>query len=139
MIRVISIVLTAAIALQTARCAPNIRMSETPADYSQNQIRDLAPKLLKKGMEVTLIFGRKAPLSLSGRAVECVVEKVGPESLTVIVKRKYFARGADRLCEFRYSDILNIQIGKSNADNARIIYYILAAIGTVWLIFGAIF
>lgn len=117
MTRAINIVLVAAIALQTVGCSswrPLARMNEVPEDERQSSMRDQVLGKLKEGMRARIEIreGTRAPVV--GQVIECIVEKVGPTSLTVVVSVEFvFPDHVGRRLELNYSDIESIEYRKS--------------------------
>lgn len=137
MIRSVSIVLVVAIALQTIGCAPVIQMREFSQDNTQNQIREDAQRILKKGMQTTIFLRKELGERFGVRILECVIVKAGPETLTVTVKPKYLAIGSARKCTFRYSDLMAIRYHElDDQRNLRTLLAVATVAGVVLIVAG---
>ena len=118
MIRAISIVLIAAIALHTIGCTttrPLARANEVSEENNQTSMREQALGKLTEGMRVRIKIreGTRAPVI--GRVFVCVIEKVGPTSLTVTASaRSVFPDNSSRRVTLRYSDIESVEYRESN-------------------------
>ena len=112
MTRAINIVLVAAIALQTVGCSswrPLARMNEVPEDERQSSMRDQVLGKLKEGMRVKIRVREDAPTPFEGQVIICVIEKVGPTSLTVNLFRSNFDGNDRRESTLRFADIVSIE------------------------------
>ena len=118
MIRAISFVLIVTIALQVVGCStwrPLARADEIPANDRQASMRDQVLGKLTEGMRVRIKIreGTRAPVI--GRVFVCVIEKVGPTSLTVTASaRSVFPDNSSRRVTLRYSDIESVEYRESN-------------------------
>ncbi len=120
MIRAISIVLTVAIAMQTVGCStwqPLARVNEISVEKRQSSMREQVLEKLKEGMRVRLRIrpGTRAPIT--GRVFECVIERIGHTSLTVI---PYTSFGWGVEITLRYADIVNIEY-RSGRDSTGLV------------------
>ena len=120
MTRAISIVLIAAIALQTVGCStwqPLARASKVHEDDKQSSMRDQVLGKLKEGMRVRIGI-REDAAPITGRVVECVINKIGHTSLTVTPFTS-FARGNE--ITLHYADIVSIEYRESDGSEAFIV------------------
>ena len=108
----ISIVLIVAIALQTVGCStwkPLVRVNEVFEADNQNSIREQSLIKLKEGMRVRIRIRAGTRPPIKGRVIECVIERIGQNSLTVTPFTS-FAHGNDgREFTLRYADIVSIE------------------------------
>ncbi len=120
MTRVISLVLIVAIALQSVGCSawrPLARVSEVPEDERQSSMRDQVVGKLKEGMAVRIRISEGTRAPVIGQFVECVIEKAGPTSLTVIASAKFvYPDNVDRKLTLKYSDIVSIEYRESDGS-----------------------
>ena len=118
MIRTINIVLIVAIALQTVGCSswkPLARSGEVPADDRQSSMRKQVLGRLTVGMRARIKIREGASAPVIGRVIECVIEKVGPTSLTVTASGRFlFPDNSSRRLTLRYSDIESVEYQESN-------------------------
>lgn len=118
MIRAISIVLIFAIALQTIGCStwkPLARAKEVPKDDRQLSMREQFLGRLTVGMRARIEIRERASAPVIGRVIECVIEKVGPTSLTVTASARFvFPDNLSRRITLRYSDIESVEYQESN-------------------------
>ena len=122
MTRAISIVLIVAIALQTVGCSawkPLARANEVSKDDKQSSMRDQVLGRLTVGMRARIEIREGAPAPVIGRVIECVIENVGPTSLTVTASAQFFfPDNLSRRLTLRYSDIESVEYRES--DNSGI-------------------
>lgn len=118
MTRAISIVLIVAIALQTVGCStwrPLARAGELPEDDRQSSMRKQVLGRLTVGMRARIEIREGAPAPIIGRVFECVIERVGPTSLTVTASARFlFPDNSSRRVTLRYSDIEGVEYQESN-------------------------
>ena len=123
MTRVISIVLIAAIALQTVGCStwrPLVRMNDVPEDNGQSAAGAQLPWNLTEGMRVRIGIRQGASTQIKGQVIECVIEKFGPTSMTV-TPITFYVRNTDRKpLTLPYTDIASIEYRES-ASGAEVI------------------
>ena len=118
MIRAMSIVLIVAIALQTVGCStwrPLALANNVPEDSRQSSMREQVLGKLTEGTRARIKIreGTRAPVI--GRVFVCVIEKVGPTSLTVTASaRSVFPDNSSRRVTLRYSDIESVEYRESN-------------------------
>ncbi|MDE3001607.1 MAG: hypothetical protein OXU79_21235 [Gemmatimonadota bacterium] len=119
MTRAISIVLIVAIALQTVGCStwrPIAHLNDVPEDGKQTLIQGQFPGKLKKGMRATIKIRPEARAPINGRVIECIVEKVGPTTLTIIPMTFNAPSNAGRKLTLLYSDIESIEYRESEGN-----------------------
>lgn len=118
MTRPVSIVLIVAIALQTVGCStwkPLARASEVTEDDGQSSVRDQILGKLTEGMHARIKIREGISAPVIGRVIECVIEKVGPTSLTVSASARFlFPDNSSRRVTLRYSDIESVEYRESN-------------------------
>ena len=118
MMRAISIVLIVTIALQAVGCStwrPLTCANEVPEDDRQSSMREQVLGKLTEGTRARIKIreGTRAPVI--GRVFVCVIEKVGPTSLTVTASaRSVFPDNSSRRVTLRYSDIESVEYRESN-------------------------
>ncbi len=135
MIRAISIVLIAAIALHTIGCTttrPLARANEVSEENNQTSMREQALGKLKEGMRVRIRIRAGTHAPITGRAIECVVEKIGETSLTVTPVTFYLRNTEKKPFTLPYTDIVGIEYRDTN-DLA--IFGGGVAVGTILAIF----
>ena len=113
MIRNINIILIVAIALQTIGCSawqPLARVNEITEEKRQASMKEQVLEKLKEGMRVKLRIrpGTRAPIT--GRVFECVIERIGLKSLTVIPFASFARSDYRREFALGYADIVSIEI-----------------------------
>ena len=117
MTRAISIVLIAAMSLQTVGCStwrPLARANAVAEDSGQSPMRDQVLGKLKEGMRARIKIRESTRAPVVGQVIECVVEKVGPTSLTVIPSAKSVSPdNVGRKLTLNYSDIESIEYRES--------------------------
>ena len=117
MIRVISIVLILAIALQTVACTTwrqVVQMKEVPEANREVSIREQALEQLKEGMRVRIRIWSGIRTPIKGRVIDCTIEEIGHTTLTVIPFIPY-AGGNDRKeYSLRYVDIASVEFRESH-------------------------
>ncbi len=116
MMRAISIVLIVAIALQTFGCStwrPIAHLNDVPEDANQTLKQGQFPGKLKEGMRATIKIRPATRTPINGRVIECIIERVGPTSLTVIPMTFSAPSNASRKLTLNYSDIENIEYSES--------------------------
>lgn len=112
MTRAISIVLIATIGLQTVGCTTwrqVARMKQVPEANREASMRDQVFGKLKEGMRVKIRVREDAPTPFEGQVIICVIEKVGPTSLTVNLFRSNFDGNDRRESTLRFADIVSIE------------------------------
>ncbi len=118
MIRAINIVLIVAIALQTVGCStwkPLSRGSKVREDSKQTSMREQVLGKLREGTRARIKIREGTQAPVIGRVFVCVIEKVGPTSLTVTASaRSVFPDNSSRRVTLRYSDIESVEYRESN-------------------------
>lgn len=142
MIRAISFVLILAIALQTAGCStwgPLARVNEVAEENRQVLMRDIVARKLTEGMVVRIKIRECTRTPSKGQDIECVIDKIGPDSLTV-TPFTFFAPGnVRRKLTFHYSNIASIEYRESARGSTVIVAGV--AVGTIfsyWLLLIAL-
>lgn len=128
MTRAISILLIAAIALQTVGCStwrPLARTSEASEDESLSTMRDRVIGELRKDMAVRIGVLEGAHLPIKGRVVDCIIENIGQTSLTLIPIADHIRGTVKREFRLRYADIVSIEYRES--DDSKVFVTGLAA------------
>lgn len=116
MTRTISIVLILAIALQTIGCStwrPIAHLNDVPEDAKQTLSQGQFPGKLKEGMRATIKIRPVARAPIKGRVIECIIETVGPTSLTVIPMTFNAPSNVNRKLTLHFSDIESIEYRES--------------------------
>ena len=127
MIRAVNIVLIVAIALQIVGCSTwrqLARANEVPEETRQFLMRDQVFGKLKEGMRARIKIRDGTRTPAVGQVIECVVERVGPTSLTVTASAKFvfpdnvrarfvFPDNVSRKLTLNYTDIESIEYRKS--------------------------
>ena len=112
MTRAISILLIAAIALQTVGCStwqPQVRVNEASEEIDQTSMRERVLDKLKEGTRVRISVRAGTPAPITGRAFECIIEKIGHSSLTLAPFTSFARRNHGREFTLRYADIATIE------------------------------
>ena len=112
MIRTISIVLIAAIVLQTVGCSswrPLARVSEVPEDERQTYMREQVVVKLKEGMAVRITIRDGTPAPFKRQVIECIIEEIGQESLTLVPITDHIRGTVKREFRLNFTDILHIE------------------------------
>ena len=92
MTRAISTVLAFVFLLLTVCCSPSlIQMRQIKICDAQEQVPVEALRQLKKGMPITIALRNESEIPFKEKKIECIIEEVGPESLTVIPRPGYSA------------------------------------------------
>ena len=118
MTRAISIVLIVAIALQSFGCStwrPVVRVAKSADDDRQSSVRDHVLGKLNEGMAVRIRILEGTHLSIKGRVIDCIIEKIGPTSLTVTPMTFYAPGNIVRTLTLDYSDIQSIEYRESHS------------------------
>ncbi len=138
MTRVISIVLIAAIALQTVGCStwrPLARANAVAEDDSQSSVRNQVLGRLKEGMAVRVRIREGTHAPTKGQVIECIIKEIGQDSLTVTPFTFYAPGNVRRELTFHYSKIASIEYRESARGSTVIVAGV--AIGTIfgyWLL-----
>ena len=112
MIRAISIILVAAIALQTVGCStwrPLARANAVAEDDSPLSVRNRVLGRLKEGMAVRIIIREGTDAPIKGQVIECIIKEIGTESLTLFPITDHVRGTVKREFKLRYTDILIIE------------------------------
>ncbi len=112
MIRAISVVLIAAVALQTVGCStwqPLARVNEDPDENGKSSMRGQFPWNFNEGMRVRIRVRPDTPAPIRGRVIEGIIKKVGPSSVTVIPKTFYGIINTSWDVTLHYSSIVSIE------------------------------
>lgn len=136
MIRAISIVLIAAIALQTVGCSswrPLTRANEVPEDSKKASMRDQVLGKLSEGMVVRIEIREGTLTPIKGRVIECLIKEVGPASLTVTHFKGFAGGKYGPEFTLQYTDIVSIEYRQ--VPNLPILVAAIA-VGTVLGFFG---
>lgn len=132
MIRVISIVLIAAIALQTVGCStwrPLARANAFAEDDSQSSVRDQVLGRLKVGMAVKIRIRAGTPAPIKGQVIECIIKEIGQASLTLTPIADHIRSTVKREFTLHYADIMSIEYRKSDHEpNEYVVYLVTTAI-----------
>ena len=112
MTRAISIVLIAAMSLQTVGCStwrPLARANKVSKDEKQPSMQEQVLARLTEGMIVRIGIreGTDAPIKV--RVFECVIERIGRTSLTVTPYMSYLRRTSIGEFALQYTDIASIE------------------------------
>ncbi len=110
--RSVSIALIAVIPLQTVGCStwqPLVRTNEVFEEDNQTWMREQVLGKLKEGMRIRIRIRAGAPTPITGRVVECVIEKIGHMSLTVTPYTSFARSNAGREFTLRFADIVSIE------------------------------
>lgn len=128
MTRTISVLLIAAIALQTVGCStwqPLVRVNEASEEIDQTSMRERVLDKLKEGTRVRISVRAGTPAPITGRAFECIIEKIGHSSLTLTPFTSFARRNHGREFTLRYADIVSIEYRES--DDSKVFVTALAA------------
>lgn len=112
MTRAISIVLIAAIALQTVGCStwkPLARAGEVPEEDKQSSMRDQVLANLQEGMRVKIRVREGTAAPIKGASLEFVIEKIGETALTVTPITFYVRNTKKKPFRLPYADIVGIE------------------------------
>ena len=112
MIRSVSNVLIVAIALQTVGCStwrPLARANEVPEDDRLTYMREQLMGKLKEGMAVRITIREGTPAPVKGQEIDCIVEEIGQESLTLIPITDHVRGTVKREFRLHFADILYIE------------------------------
>lgn len=116
MIRAISIVLIVAIALQTVGCSswkPLARANEVSEDKRESSMREQVLGKLKEGKRVRIRIREGARTRIKGRMIDCIIDKIGHTTLTVVPFTPYAGGNNRREYSLRYADIICIEFRES--------------------------
>lgn len=131
--RGISIVLVVAIALQTVGCStwkPLARANRVAENDIQTSMRDQVLGKLTEGMRVRIRTRDGSSTPVIGQVIECVIEKVGPTSLTVVASTRFgVADDLSLRLTLRYSDIESVEYRRSTRGLDTFVFG--ALIGTI--------
>lgn len=114
--RTINIVLIAAIALQTIGCSTwrsLARASEVTKDDRQSSIRDQVLGKLKEGMRVRIHIREGARTRIKGRVIDCIIDRIGHTTVTVIPFTPYAGGNERREYSLRFVDIASVEFRES--------------------------
>ncbi len=114
--RAISIFLIVTIALQTLGCStwkPLARANEVSEDNRQASMRDQVLGKLTEGMAVRIRIRAGTHLPIKGKVIDCIIEKVGPTSLTVTPMTFYVPGNVNRELTLHFSEIESIEYRES--------------------------
>ena len=141
MMRAINIVLIVTIALQTVGCStwrPVARANEVTEDDRQSSMRDQVLGKLKEGMAVRLRILEGTHLSIKGRVIDCIIEKIGLTSLTVTPMSFYAPGNVSRKLTLHYSDIASIEYRESNRERGAFVegFAVGAMVIIVLIVYG---
>ncbi len=112
MIRGINIVLIAAILSHTVGCStwkPLARTNEASEDDRQTYMREQVKERLKEGMTVRITIREGTPAPIRGQVIECIIEEIGQESLTLIPLTDHIRGTVKREFALRFADIVDIE------------------------------
>ena len=124
MTRAMSIVLIVAIALQSFGCStwrPVVRVAKSADDDRQSSVRDHVLGKLNEGMAVRIRILEGTHLPIKGRVIDCIIEKIGPTSLTVTPTTFYAPGNIVRTLTLDYSDIESIEYRESNRERGAFV------------------
>ena len=116
MIRVISIALIVAIALQAVGCStwrPLARMNDVPEDERQTYMGEQVLGKLKEGMAVRITIRDGTPAPFKRQVIECIIEEIGQESLTLVPITDQVRGTVKREFRLNYTDIESIEYRES--------------------------
>lgn len=135
MTRPISIVLIAAISLQTVGCStwrPLVRANEVPEDDRQTYMREKVMGKLEQGMAVRITICEGTPAPFKGQAIECIIEEIGQDSLALIPITDHIRGTVKREFTLHFTDILHIE---NREFNRGLSYFTLGLAGGAMLYF----
>lgn len=124
MMRAISIVQIVAIALQTFGCStwrPVVRVAKSADDGRQSSVRDHVLGKLNEGMAIRIKLLKGTHLPIKGRVIDCIIEEIGPTSLTVTPMSFYAPGNVSRELTIHYSDIESIEYRESNRERGAFV------------------
>ena len=139
MTRAISIVLIAAIALQTVGCStwrPLARASDVAEEDRQASIRDQVLGRLKEGMAVRITIREGTRTPLNDQILECIVEEIGQTSLTLIPITDHIRGTVKREFTLHFSDISDIEYRQFERGLTTLIVGLTAGATLAFLLFG---
>lgn len=117
MMRTVSIVLIVAIALQTVGCStwrPLAQANRVPKDDKLSSMRDQVLEKIEEGMAVRIRILEGTPAPIKGQVIECIVDEIGQESLTLIPITDHVRGTVKRAFELRFTDIVHIEYREFN-------------------------
>ncbi len=109
--RSVNIILIFTVLAQTVGCGTQrhfFRVSQYPAHSEQARIRLEIQRKFREWSDVTIVVRESARNRFKEKVIECTIEKIGTEMLTVIPRKEYFG-GESRRLAVRYSDIAGIE------------------------------
>lgn len=137
MIRGISIVMIAVIALQTVGCTAwrqVARIKEVPEANREASIRDEVLGKLTEGMVARIGIREGSRTPTRGQVIECLIKKVGVKSLTVTHFRGFAVGNTGPEFTLRYADIVSIEYRQ--VRNLTVLFLVGAVVGTLVGFFG---
>lgn len=137
MIRGISIVMIAVIAMQTVGCSswrPLTRANEVPEHSKQALMRDQVLGKLTEGMVVRIEIRESSRTPIRGQVIEGLINRVGLKTLTVTHFKGFAVGEYGPEYTLSYADIVSIEYRQ--VRDLTVLFLVGAVVGTLAGFFG---